>query len=219
LKPPWKLIGALLALIPTVLILCAVAAFIPPETTPRIDNLPNGAERLVLQSLRDSISLPVFFVSIAVFTVLAAYLLPPYKREGTPRPLPAGGASRYFVLLVRWFPIAILAVGVSLIGLIFLMATVFEPLNAIRAIKLDHQVVTFESLVRSWSFPRSQIERADIHREVLAIRGDHTYFRFIVQMNNGKRFISVDSKYRMGDPKIRIHETLLVRIRKDLLRN
>lgn len=161
---PWKAIGAIFVLVSTFIVCCGVAAFIPAEEVPRIDNLPDGGKRYVLESLRESILLPVALLSFVVFLTLAVKILPHDKVDKTSNTVPPAGRRNYIVQAFRALRLSVCAAGcLAILGLL-LLGIVLMPLWTIRAIEVDQDSVRFQSLFCVWSVQRAHVTRVNIQR-------------------------------------------------------
>ena len=92
------------------------------------------------------------------------------------------------------------------------------PLNQIRVIQIDQEMASAESLLRTRSFRRDQIQQVDVNREIVKRREiSYVDLRLTVRLDNGKQFSSPTISYELGDLQGQQHEKFLIDLRTQLL--
>jgi hypothetical protein len=158
---PYKFIGAMIILVPTILLTIVAAAIIPAEDTPRVLKLNDGATAYHFTSMREIILPPVIVVLVTIFSVIAARVVG--SKVNSESQLQVGPISR--------------AIGrgvvVVLIGMpaILILVTTLPLFLQIRNVTVYPNEVVVESLFRSWRIPRRDITRVHLCRQDIQHKG------------------------------------------------
>jgi hypothetical protein len=158
---PYKLIGAMIILVPTVALTIVARTIIPAEDTPRVLKLNDGATAYLFTSMREIILPPVIVVLVTIFSVIAGRVLGSKVNCESHRQ--AGPVSR---AIGR----GVVAVLIGMAAILFLVTTL-PMFFQVRNVTVYPNEVVVESLLRSWRMPRRDITRVQLSRQDVQWKG------------------------------------------------
>jgi len=221
---PWKLLGVLFVGVSTTVVLLCISAVIPPEETPRIDQVPNGSTVYTFESMRQSVLFPVGIFLSVFFAVLSGFIVP-RKKEVTSQPtlkeiLDQTSPWKYCQLFWRGFISLIGIAFLLMILLLLIVLIVLNPLNTIRVIQIDQDTAEFHSLLRSWTVQRAQIVQVRIDsKPVTALRPKRTDVRLTVDLAGGRHLKTAQRRFRTGRPNLEQHMKFMIEVKDRLSDN
>ncbi len=193
---PWNLVGAMIILVPTVVLAVALAAVIPAEDVPRVSKLKDGSTSYHFRSLRESVLPPVVAILFVTFTAVAAHTL--LSRRDVDQDKRRIG----IVMRVFWYSIA--TIGCAMVIWCLLVVIVIWPYSQIRTVVVRKDTVVVESLFRSWHLPRTNIIRAQLcRRNVLRRQHARVNVWFEIEQRNGAKHRTTELSFENADPALR----------------